>query len=217
MSDQPSTQAAGQVELKFVRGREIAGYLDAVAALRIAVFREFPYLYDGDTDYERRYLRTYVESPQSFAVLVLSKGVIVGASTCLPLAHEEAAFQRPFRELGLDPRDIFYLAESILLPPFRGRGLGTRFFHERENHARRLGEFTHTAFCAVERPADHPRRPADHRPLDGFWTRRGYRKMPRLQARFPWRDLGDSEETEKTLVFWMRPMEASHKPRAAPG
>ncbi len=83
-------------------------------------------------------------------------------------------------------------------PPEVNSPQDLRLFDEREAHARKLGRFTHTAFCAVERPADH------YRPLDPFWKRRGYRKQPDLQARFPWRDLDDREETEKTLVFWIR-------------
>ena len=35
--------------------------LGDVAALRIAVFRDWPYLYDGDADYEARYLDTYAQ------------------------------------------------------------------------------------------------------------------------------------------------------------
>jgi len=33
--------------------------LNAIARLRIDVFREYPYLYDGDMDYERRYMASY--------------------------------------------------------------------------------------------------------------------------------------------------------------
>ena len=40
--------------------------------------------------------------------------------------------------------------------------------------------------------------------LEPFWRGRGYRPEPALTARFPWKDLGDSEETEKTMQFWMR-------------
>ena len=44
--------------------------MEALAAQRIRVFREFPYLYDGDVGYEREYLATYVHSPRSLAFFV---------------------------------------------------------------------------------------------------------------------------------------------------
>ena len=49
-------------------GDDIRRHLDAVAALRIDVFRDWPYLYDGSLDYERRYLRPYVDSPGAVVV-----------------------------------------------------------------------------------------------------------------------------------------------------
>ena len=41
--------------IESVRGREIKNYLDDIASLRINVFKEFPYLYDGCINYERKY------------------------------------------------------------------------------------------------------------------------------------------------------------------
>ena len=41
------------LEIKSFSGADARPFLDDVARLRIAVFRDFPYLYDGDPDYER--------------------------------------------------------------------------------------------------------------------------------------------------------------------
>ena len=59
-------------------------------------------------------------------------------------------------------------------------------------------------FCAVERPADHPRRPAGYVPLNDFWTKRGYRHHPELRTTFTWRDLDEDAESPKPLSFWLR-------------
>lgn len=187
-----------------VTGDAVAPYRPALAHLRIAVFHDFPYLYDGNLAYEEQYLETYSASPESLFVLVFDGEAIVGASTGLPMEQAEEAFQAPLRNHGYDPADVFYFGESVLDPAYRGRGLGVRFFAEREAYARRLGRFTHTAFCAVDRPADHPLRPSDYAPLDAFWRKRGYKKHPGLQATFRWRDVGETEETSKTLTFWLK-------------
>ena len=192
------------IQLIEVRGPELAPWIDVLGGLRIAVFREFPYLYAGDLEYEREYLRAYLGCPRSLVVFARDEsGQTVGATTCLPLADETEDFRTPFVRAGVPTDDVLYLGESIVLPEFRGGGLGAEFFARREAHARRLGLRT-TAFCAVDRPADHPARPAGHRPLDAFWTRQGYRRRPELQAVFPWKEVGEEQESPKTLTFWTK-------------
>lgn len=192
------------VTLKRCTGSALDDYLEDVARLRIEVFRQFPYLYDGDMAYEERYLRTYADCPQAVVVVALDGDRVVGASTGIPMAFEEEDFRRPFDQVGIDPRRVFYCAESVLEAPYRGRGLGVRFFEEREAHARELGGFDWYAFCAVLRPRNHPRRPADYAPLDDFWRRRGYDKRPDLRASYAWKDLDDAQETSKTMEFWLK-------------
>ncbi|WP_018141792.1 GNAT family N-acetyltransferase [Thioalkalivibrio sp. ALJ7] len=191
------------MQFRTVGGAGIAAYLEDVARLRIAVFREWPYLYEGTPEYEEAYLQEYVDCPDSTLVLALDGERVVGASTALPLAAAEAEFQAPFVERGLEPAAYYYLAESVLEPAFRGQGAGHRFFDEREAAARRLS-FAHAVFCSVIRPDDHPRRPANYRPLDGFWAKRGYEKAGGLVCEFPWPDIGMTEETFKPLQFWWR-------------
>jgi GNAT superfamily N-acetyltransferase len=206
------SQAALQWQL--LRGSKIAGALDELAALRVAVFREWPYLYDGDAAYERDYLATYVRCPDSLVVLACAGGRAIGASTGLPLAAAEPAMQRAFDGSDIDPARVFYFGESVLLPGHRGRGLGHRFFDLREAHARELGACDWTAFCAVDRAPDDPRRPPGAFDKTGFWTRRGYRPHPQLVCRFPWREIGDPAESEHVLKFWLRPLAPVQEPAA---
>lgn len=188
-----------------LRGAGLEPWLDRLGSLRIRVFREYPYLYDGSLDYEREYLSTYLGSERSLAVLVTDpRGEVVGATTCLPLADEGPEFREPFVRHGIDVATICYFAESILLPEFRGRGLGKEFFRRREAQTRRLG-LACSAFCAVDRPVDHPRRPADYRPLDAFWQSRGFVEHPELKASFDWKEIGEPAPSPKTLTFWMKP------------
>ncbi len=184
-------------------GPDVASVLEDVARLRICVFRDFPYLYDGTLDYERDYLRRFAASDGAVVVVARDGATVVGAATGCPLAAEHEEFKAPFAARGLDVRNIFYCAESVLLPDYRGQGAGHRFFDLREDHGRALGALT-SAFCAVVRPADHPLRPPGHVPLDGFWRRRGYAPVPGLTTEFSWRDLGQSRDTPKTMQFWMR-------------
>ncbi len=191
------------LRIEQLRGSKIATQLHALAELRIAVFREWPYLYEGGAAYEAKYLETYLRSERSLAILAWDGERCVGASTVLPLADAEPAAQAPFLAAGMPIERIDYFGESVVLPSWRGRGLGVKFFELREWHALEYG-LSICAFCAVVRPADHPARPADYVPNDAFWTHRGYEPAPQLQAQFEWPDLGETASTPKSMRFWMR-------------
>ncbi len=188
------------------KGAGIRAVFDPLARLRIAVFRDFPYLYEGTLEYELEYLNTYADADRALLFAVFNGDRMVGATTCIPLADETEEVQAPFRAAGFNLEEVFYFGESILLPEYRGLGLGHRFFDVREAHAASFGAYQLTCFCAVDRPADHPLRPEGYRPLDAFWTKRGYRLEPGLQTTFSWPDLGETVSTPKTMNFRVRPM-----------
>lgn len=191
------------ISVRALRGAALEAALEDVARLRIAVFRDWPYLYDGSLDYEREYLATYRDSPGALLVGAFFGDVLVGASTSTPMEDHAGEFAAPMQGRGVPLERILYGAESVLLPEYRGKGIGHRFFDLREDHARALGR-THVAFCSVMRPADHPLRPATYRTNDAFWQGRGYAPVPGAVAEFAWKDLGQAGETVKPLQFWMR-------------
>lgn len=191
---------------KRLSGAALAGYLAELAQLRIRVFRDWPYLYDGDLAYEERYLQTYIQAPDSVIVLAFDGDRVVGAATGIPLKHETADVKQPFINAGFDLDSVFYCGESVLLSAYRGQGAGVEFFDQREAHAREIGGFVDSCFCGVQRPDNHPSRPADYVPLDRFWRNRGYRKHPELNTTFSWKELGETHESPKPMTFWIKPL-----------
>ncbi|MGM0561945.1 MAG: GNAT family N-acetyltransferase [Pseudomonadota bacterium] len=192
------------IRLDVLTGADLEKHLSQLAQLRIEVFREYPYLYIGSMDYEARYLCAYQEAEESVIIGAFDDTRLVGAATGLPLSAEPPTMIEPFRARGLDPEQFFYFGESVLQDSYRGRGIGVRFFHEREAYARSLNRFTYCCFCAVERPAEDPRRPADYQPLDGFWTNRGYRKVEELTVNLSWQDADEAHESLKPMSVWMK-------------
>lgn len=192
------------IQIRPMIGPDVKPYIGDLAKLRIKVFREFPYLYEGTAEYEEKYLKSYAESPESLVVVVFHKETIIGASTGIPLDQAMEESQTPFLQYGYALNRIFYFGESVLLKEFRGFGIGVRFFEERESYANRLGRFDYTAFCAVERPDNHPRKPSDYSPLDRFWENRGYRKHPEMKTLFSWQEIDEPGESPKPMIFWLK-------------
>lgn len=190
------------MEVRTLTGGALEAVLDDLARLRIKVFADYPYLYDGDFAYERRYLEPYRGREGAIVVGAFEGARLVGAATGMPLLAHSEDFAAAFEGSGIDLGEVFYCAESVLLPEFRGRGVGHVFFERREAHARRLG-YAAAAFCAVQR-GPHPLKPEGYRPLDGFWRGRGYAPLEGVIAQFGWRDIGATGESLKPLQFWMR-------------
>lgn len=192
------------LEIRRVTGDELLEVLGDVARLRIEVFREFPYLYAGCEDAEVEYLRHFSESKSAVVVVARDAGVVVGASTGIPMLEADEAFQTPLKLAGERLDDWFYCGESVLKKEFRGLGFGHRFFDEREAHAVELG-FSKSTFCSVVRPEDHPLRAEGYRSLHAFWTKRGYLPRHEWRAKLAWRQIDSGvEEVENELVFWAK-------------
>ncbi len=191
------------VRLESFTGSSAKPYISELAQLRMKIFRDFPYLYEGDLAYEEKYLSTYLDSPDSFLAIVFDDTKVVGATTAIPLAQETEAFKKPFAEHGYDLSKIFYFGESLLYPQYRGQGIGVKFFEVREAQAKKYNAKL-TTFCAVERPDSHLLKPVIYQPLHAFWRKRGYERQANLYTRYSWKDLGDNEETYKPMVFWTK-------------
>jgi len=200
------------VRLETVTGPALLTHLAHLGDLRATVFRAWPYLYEAEPDDEAHYLATYANSPRAGLVLAWDGPEVVGAATCLPLQDETAEVQAPFRARGLDPGRFFYFGESVLLPHYRGHGIGVSFFRHREAHALAVSDADFACFCAVQRPDDHPARPKDATTLEAFWEKRGYTRRPDLVCTFSWKDIGDTVQTAKPLMFWLKSLRGKPLP-----
>lgn len=193
------------IAITTLHGAEAVPFVGDLANLRIQVFREYPYLYHGSFDYEQGYLAKYFSTPNSVLVVARDEriGNIVGASTAMPLSEAEGEFRAPLDCAGYDPSTIHYFGESVLLPEYRGQGIGHRFFDAREKVARMAG-FMITSFCSVVRPDDHPMRPKNYRPHDAFWAKRGYQHHSHLRVLLDWREPEGESEVRHQLSYWIR-------------
>jgi len=192
------------ISVTALTGSDIIPFLDDLAQLRMTVFREWPYLYDGTVAYEKDYLAKFSAAQGAVCVIAQDDDTVVGAATAAPMIEHAEEFGAPFHKAGYALKDIFYCSESVLLKTHRGKGLGHAFFDQREAHGRKLGGFSHSTFCRVIRPDDHPMKPTKYRALDAFWKKRGYQPIDGLIANYPWQDLGQAEESQHQMQFWMK-------------
>jgi GNAT superfamily N-acetyltransferase len=195
------------IKTLIVIGKAFEAYIPDLARLRITVFREYPYLYDGTEAYEQDYLQTYMASGSAMAVLAFDGSQVIGASTGIPMADETAEFKQPFMDKGIDLETLFYCGESVLLPRYRGKGIYKQFFSGREDYARSLGSIEKSCFCAIVRPDNHPLKPEGYTSLNAIWKHFGYQSIANLITYYPWKDIDQMEITQHPMMFWVKSLE----------
>ena len=112
------------MKFEVLTGEAVIAFVPDLVRLRVTVFRDWPYLYEGSADYKSTYLAKYARIPRATVVLARDGDAVVGASTALPLDDAEAELRAPFVAAGIDPGRVYYYGESVLLAPYRGQGAG---------------------------------------------------------------------------------------------
>ena len=134
------------IKIVTVTGDKVKALIPEIAALRIEVFREYPFLYIGDLEYEKKYLKKFTTMKDAIVVMVFDHETLIGISTGYPFVYEAENLQELLRSSGRNPEDYFCFGESVLRHTYRGLGIGKRFFEEREAHVRAMNRFTHICF-----------------------------------------------------------------------
>jgi len=192
------------IEIKRLSSQQMIPFISDLAELRVKIFYEYPYLCEGDLEYEKNYLTSYTQFSESIFVLVFDDNKLVGASTATPLKNETDEIKLPFLANNWDLNKIFYVSEGILLPKYRGHKIGLNFSRQVEEAIREKGIYETITFSVVDRQPDDPRRPIDWNPPDRFWEGLSFTKHRELKTFFKWKEIGESEASPKPMIFWLK-------------
>lgn len=184
-------------------GPAITAALDDLATLRLDIFREYPYLYQGRREDELNYLNSYASAPDACVIVARDVSDMIGAATGMPLVHEDAQLRAPFAGTGLSLDGVYYVGELLFRPAYRNAGLGTKLLGRMESQVRSFGRFSTLTCATVERPDDHPLRPGDHVPISRFLGRTGFVRLPGVTTRFSWCE-SDGVERDHSMQLWSK-------------
>lgn len=187
---------------ELLTGLNVKKYLEEIASLRIEIFREYPYLYDGNRNDELNYLQHYAEVSDACAIVAFDDENVVGAATGIPLGREEG-LHAPFANSHHPVNETYYVGELLFYPAYRNQGLGVDLLAMMENYVRFLGRYRYLACATVVRPDDHPQRPQEYVQIERFLARTGFVALPGITTSFAWREI-DGSSSEHPMQFWVK-------------
>jgi GNAT superfamily N-acetyltransferase len=189
------------MDLKVFRGRELNEQLENLGKLRIEVFKEYPYLYEGNPDYEKKYLNVYAQNRDSFVPMLFDADKLVGAATAIPMRYLDASTHTPILAAGYLPEEMLYIGEILLLPEYRGKGHGKKLMEQTLEFCKSYNKAHMATLATVIREGKVPK---GYKNLDGFWTAFGFRAQPSMVGKLSWKDIGENAETPKQMQYWVK-------------
>lgn len=188
---------------ELITGNAIAGVLDTLASLRLEIFREYPYLYDGRREDELDYLKSYAEAPDACVILAYDGSTIAGAATGMPFIHEGAQMLAAIAGSRYSVENLYYVGELLFYPAYRNKGLGLLLLDQLEQYICSLGRYRQLVCATVERPDTHPLRPDGYVPITRFLARSGFNLIPGVTTSFAWLET-DGVTCTHPMQFWIK-------------
>ncbi|MDA8226695.1 MAG: GNAT family N-acetyltransferase [Desulfitobacterium hafniense] len=192
-----------EISERLLTGASITDVLDDLTTLRLGIFSEYPYLYQGKREDELKYLATYAEVPDACTILAYDGLTVIGAATGMPLIHEDAQMLDAFAGTTFPLNQVYYVGELLFRPAYRNCGLGQKLLDRLESHIQSLGSYRKLTCATVERPDDHSLCPSDYIPITRFLARTGFARLSGVTTSFMWREI-DGVKRDHPMQFWIK-------------
>lgn len=182
-------------KIETYKGKEIASKIDPIIQYINTIYREPPFLYNGqDADY-KTYLNEYANDPDAYLNVVMDNNTLVGLSLGMPLSRSRDLYKLPFKQVD----GIYYAGEFGLNPSYQGKGLENELIKWLEKEAKSKGYDT-MAFWELD---SSPSKKSPLLPF-AFWEKQGYKHHPELGFKISWTNIGEDKESEHTAVYWLK-------------
>jgi len=197
-----------EIKIQTIIGNNISSYIDSIAEFRINVFKEFPYLYQGNVEGERKYLVNYANDPQATLIVAKVNSKLVGIATGIPLnasLHLLDDIRIELSKKSFDPKKFYYCGEMIILEDYRNQGLGAKLYEQQKSQIQCWG-FTYFCALTVKRSTTHPLKPKNYIDIKNFLDKIGYKKFGfELPCHWPTiLSSGKVKNIKNKLILWTK-------------
>jgi len=196
-------------KIEIIKGADTKKYVESIANLRMANFRDYPYSYEGDMALEKKYLSMYPNSKESLFVVAKDGDKVIGVITGMPLHESDDDCTGIYLEKNIPTIGIYYVGEIIVLDKYRDHGLGHKMWKEFEKQVQGLKHFKQIVIRELEASEKDPKKPKNYIPIDNFLKDIGFVRHPELVSYSHWKEIGAAKETKHALVNWLKPLKAA--------
>jgi GNAT superfamily N-acetyltransferase len=187
--------------LEVLHGQEIAPCVKEIVQFVNKIYRNYPYLYNGDDAGYEAYLESFPNLDDVTVCLAFAGAEVVGIAVGLPMPERDV-YQETLLEHGYDLKELFYLGEFGLKPEYQGQGIELTMYQNIEHAANKKGQFKKICFWEIEGPLGQAT--PSYFPRDDFWKQLGFIRHPELNFQIFWTNIGDTSESAHKAVYWMK-------------
>lgn len=191
------TVLSAEIQIETYKGKEIGQKIEPTIQFINQIYRDPPFLYNGNDAEYRAYLMEYAHNDESYLNLIMNNDKIVGVALGIPLSHSRELYKQPFK----DVKGIYYIGEFGLNPSYRNKGYEDQLIKKLESEAKAKGYRT-LAIWELEKT------PSANSPLlpFAFWEKQGFKRHPEFSFNINWTNLGDTKESNHEATYWLKPL-----------
>lgn len=179
-----------------------------LAQMRITYFREYPYLYEGTTEYEINYLEEYKEKAlDAYLIQAFDEGQLVGILTGCAFTSDIGVVRdgaRLFKTDRFPIEQYYYIGEAIIIPEYQNQKILPRLLYRLVNEVKKLNKYQSLCFLTVVRQDNDSQKPLDYRSTDNLWEKLGCQRAG-VKASFEWPTIMDDNSVKNIfneIEFW---------------
>lgn len=210
---QGAPQITAQAKLESKSGPYVTSHYNDMWDLCNKVYSEYPYLYTAEgKDYVYKYyLDSFEKSPDSSLVLAFDQETnkLVGLGTGIRMSDYAAKhYKQPFTDKGYDLNTLYYIADLLILPAYRGKGYEQKMCQELEKSARQNPQLTKICYVTInEAERTKQLKPQEYCPnepfLPKFWQDLGF-EQSNVGFTTQFEIVGETDDTPHDMTYWIK-------------
>lgn len=190
--------ARNDVRIEIFRGCEIAPYTQQIVELCNAIYREPPYLYNGEDEEYTAYIESYSQSNDAIICLAFDNEKAVGLAIATPMLKTRDLYKKTLLEHGYELDSLFYLGEFGLNSNYHNCGIEEAIYYKIENLVRKADAYSMICLWEIE---DLYQKNFEDTPGHDFWNKLGFLRHREVNFEISWTNIGDSKESTHLAVY----------------